>query len=179
MLSSAMDVLVGVLSAALAVLLIVAGIHKAFDRKRMIEVLREFAGLPARWAPLALVCVVSLELATGVALAWPSARFSGGMAAMFLWAGYAALLLRSVLAGERDVDCGCGFQTGREPIGYLYVTRAVALAGAAAVIVLAGPGSAHGTLYWLLDLVGGVAFYAVYFAVNSLLELRAPLRSQQ
>jgi hypothetical protein len=179
MLSSVMDVLIGALSVALALLLISAGIHKAIDRTRMIHVLREFAGIPARWTQVALLCTVLLETGAGIALALPHARPSGALIATFLWVVYAALLLRTVLAGRRDVDCGCRLHAGSESIGNRDVLRTMALAAMAALIALTSRAGMPDAMHWLLNLAAGFTCYAMYCASDALLELHAPLRSPQ
>jgi hypothetical protein len=172
MLSSVAEVWVGALAAALALILLTAAIHKVVDRRRMVGVMKEFGRIRARWAGIALILIVALELGAGLILLRSDMRLGGAIIAALLWGGYAMLLLRAVSSGRRHVDCGCGFQSSHKPIGYIHVARTLVLAVMAVAIVAGDRVFASVTFHPLLDFAAGCGLFAVYGAWNALLDLR-------
>src|SRR5277367_589592 len=97
------------LAAFQCMLLAVSAIHKLYRRGRAQAVLHEFAGVPRRLAPFAVVLVGSGEIFAGSLLWIPSHRTAGGVLAALIWGGYLLLILRAIARGRRDMDCGCSF----------------------------------------------------------------------
>jgi len=107
-------VLAAQLAAFVAVLLAVSAGHKVVKWSYSRNVVREFAGLPHHVATAALAAAALGEAVAGVLLLLPGAhlRMIGASLAAAIWAAYLVFILRAVLQGRREVDCGCSFGSG-------------------------------------------------------------------
>jgi hypothetical protein len=167
------QVLVAQLAAFEAVLLLASGLHKVIRRDRTQAVVREFAGVPPHFAPLAVVVVALLELLASLLLWMPSYRVVGGTLAVLIWGGYLALILRAIAQGRRDVDCGCTFGAARRPLGVYQVVRNVVLTG---VALLVAAGSAAGVTGPVLasQILAALVLLALYGALDQVMALTPP-----
>jgi hypothetical protein len=158
-----------------ALLLAASAVHKAARWSESRAVVRQFAGVPASLAASALATAVVAELSAGALLVDPAHRAMGAMLAAVIWAGYLLLIVRAILQGRRDVDCGCSFGPASRPLGAYPVARNALLAGAALLIawVSATSGSVAAQASQVL---GGIALLALYGALDQVMALR-PLRS--
>jgi uncharacterized membrane protein YphA (DoxX/SURF4 family) len=155
-------------AAFLALLLIASAIHKLVRPARTREVIEEFAGIPQRFAYLALIGVPLAELVAGVCLASPAGRTAAALLAALIWSGYLLLILRAIFQGRRYVDCGCSFGRSFRPLGTYQALRGAMLIALAALVVALSPGS-EGTAVTAVtasELLAAAAFLALYAALD-------------
>ena len=167
------QLLVVQLAAFEALLLLASGLHKLIRRDRTQAVVREFAGVPRRFAALAVLMVSLLELLASLLLWTPTHRAAGGALAVLIWGGYLALILRAIAQGRRDVDCGCTFGATHRPLGVFQVARNAVLTGAALAVAagsaagVAGPVAAS-------QILAAVVLLALYGALDQVMALTPP-----
>ena len=158
-----------------AMLLAATAVHKAARWTHSRSVLRQFAGVPAVLAGPALGAATAAELAAGVLLMVPAYRTTGAVLAALIWTLYLALIVRAILQGRRDADCGCSFAPTSRPLGSFQIARNLVLASLAAFIAwasaFAGTVPTQGTF-----VLGGLALLALYGALDQVMALQ-PLRS--
>ncbi len=97
------------IAAFLALLLAASAVHKGMrwaDTKRVVQ---EFAGVPRWAAPAAAAAAALAESLAALLLFAPAYRRTGALLAALIWSAYLALMLRAIVRGRRDVDCGCSF----------------------------------------------------------------------
>ena len=96
------------------------------------------------------------------------------MLAAFIWTLYAALIVRAILQGRREVDCGCSFGPTSKPLGSFQIARNLVLAALAVFIAWAsafrGTAPTQG-----IFVLGGLALLALYGALDQVMALQ-PLR---
>jgi hypothetical protein len=161
------------LRAALALLFLVAAGHKLRDLGRFRATLAEYRLLPAVLTAPGAAAVVAAELAVAAALAGPTVRRSGLVAAAVVLLVYAAAVGINLARGRRDLDCGCAGPAVRRPISAWLVARNVVLAAAA----LAGLAPVRArTLVWVdaLTVAGGAAALAALYAALDRMIAHAP-----
>jgi hypothetical protein len=158
-----------------AMLLAATAVHKAVRWTHSRNVMRQFAGVPGILAGSSLGVAIAVELAAGALLLVPACRMTGAMLAALIWTLYVALIVRAVVQGRRDVDCGCSFGPTSRPLGSFQITRNLALAALAVFIasVSASGGSVPAQGAFVL---GGLALLALYGALDQVMALQ-PLRS--
>jgi hypothetical protein len=158
-----------------AMLLAATAVHKAARWTHSRNVMRQFAGVPGILAGSSLGVAIAVELAAGALLLVPACRTTGAMLAALIWTLYVALIVRAVVQGRRDVDCGCSFGPTSRPLGSFQITRNLALAALAVFIasVSASGGSVPAQGAFVL---GGLALLALYGALDQVMALQ-PLRS--
>jgi hypothetical protein len=158
-----------------AMLLAASAVHKAVRWTHSRNVMRQFAGVPGILAGSSLGVAIAVELAAGAQLLVPAYRTTGAVLAALIWTLYVALIVRAVVQGRRDVDCGCSFGPTSRPLGSFQIARNLVLAALAVFIawVSASGGSvpAQGTF-----VLGGLALLALYGALDQVMALQ-PLRS--
>jgi hypothetical protein len=158
-----------------AMLLAASAVHKAVRWTHSRNVMRQFAGVPGVLAGTSLGVATAVELAAGALLMVPAYRTTGAVLAALIWTLYVALIVRAVVQGRRDVDCGCSFGPTSRPLGSFQIARNLVLAALAVFIawVSASGGSvpAQGTF-----VLGGLALLALYGALDQVMALQ-PLRS--
>ena len=131
------------IAAFLAVLLFASAIHKLVERARSRHAARSLAGLGARAAGIAVAGIVAAEAIAGVALLIPAARSAGALLAAGIWGGYFLMLMRMVVSGRHDVDCGCSFGSTPHALGATALLRTGGLA-LAALLTAAATAGTHG-----------------------------------
>jgi hypothetical protein len=158
-----------------AMLLAASAVHKAVRWTHARSVMRQFAGVPGILAGSSLGVAITMELAAGALFMVPAYRTTGAVLAALIWTLYVALIVRAVVQGRRDVDCGCSFGPTSRPLGSFQIARNLVLAALAMFIawVSASGGSvpAQGTF-----VLGGLALLALYGALDQVMALQ-PLRS--
>ena len=158
-----------------AMLLAATAVHKAVRWTHSRNVMRQFAAVPGVLAGSSLGVAIAVELAAGAQLLVPAYRTTGAVLAALIWTLYLALIVRAIVQGRRDVDCGCSFGPTSRPLGSFQIARSLVLAALAAFIAwVSAFGStvpAQGTF-----LLGGLALLALYGALDQVMALR-PLRS--
>jgi uncharacterized membrane protein YphA (DoxX/SURF4 family) len=172
---AAIQMLIAQVASFQALLLTVSAVHKSVRWSRSKSVVRQFAGVPRPLATAALSAVIVGELGAGVSLIVPAYRPAGAMLAALLWTLYLALIVRAILQGRRDVDCGCSFGPTARPLGSFHVARNAVLAGLALLIawVSASSGSVSAQVSQVL---GAIALLALYGACDQVMALQ-PLRT--
>jgi hypothetical protein len=174
---SVMQWLVAQLAVFLAALLLVTGLHKLARRERTESVVREFAGVTQRLAPLAVLGAGAGELLCGVLLWWAPLRWVGATLAAMLWSVYLALILRAIAQGRRDVDCGCTFGAAERPLGSYAVARNAALTGLALLVAASSAQSVPATAGAAQSLAA-CTLVALYAALDQVMALAAPRRGE-
>jgi hypothetical protein len=161
------------LAAFLALLLLASALHKLIRRDRTREVVHEFAGVSRRLAPFAVMMIAAAEMISAVLLWTEPYRVAGGLLAALIWGGYLSLILRAILQGRRDVDCGCSFGATRRPLGVFHVTRNVVLAGAA-LLISGGSAAASNNPIVASQILPALALLALYGALDQVMGLTPP-----
>jgi hypothetical protein len=174
--TSGASVLASLLSQAAvfeALLLAASALHKALGWSRSIAVTRRFAGMPGAMAAPALGAVILAEVAAAAMLTVPGDRIVGASAACAIWVVYLLLIVRAILKGRRDEDCGCSFAGPSRPLGGFQIARNTALAAVALglAVIPVVDGEPPPVSQWL----GGLAVLSLYGAVDQVMGLR-PLR---
>jgi uncharacterized membrane protein YphA (DoxX/SURF4 family) len=171
--SSVAELLLAQAAGFLALLLLVSALHKWLGLERAAQAVGSLCrvrGSAAR--SVALVASVA-EVSAGVLLILPAMREVGAALAALIFSGYLALLVRALLEGRRDIDCGCTLGRVRRPLGAFEVARNGVLAALALLIFVASAGAAAPLAP--SQLLGSLAFLALYAALDQVAGL-APLR---
>ena len=165
-------VLAVVLRGALALLFVVAALHKLRDRDAFRATLDAYALLPsALTAPLARA-VPLVELVAALLLVVPRAAAVGASIAVLLLSVYALAMGVNLLRGRRDLDCGCMGPGARSPIGPELLVRNLFLI---VVALVAGFAPIHARALVWVDFVtvplAVAVLAALYAAVERVLAL--------
>lgn len=167
------SILAAQLAAFIGLLLAASALHKCLRWRGTLRVVREFAGVPRVIAPAAALGAGIVECSAAVLLIAPSSRALGALLAASIWTGYLALIVRSLLAGRREVDCGCSFGARRHALGGFEVWRNVILAATA--LWVAGSSLREGPAMAASQVLGAAALLVLYFALDQLMGLQ-PMR---
>jgi hypothetical protein len=89
------------------------------------------------------------EAACALALLAPPTRMAGETAAAILLIVFALAMGVNLLRGRREIDCGCGDPSRRQPLAWSLVVRDLAFATALGACALAPAGS-QSLLGWLV-----------------------------
>lgn len=130
-----------VLRFALALIFVLAALHKLRDRRHFDGIVLDYRLAPPRMALRVARLLPALEL--GVALGLLAAFAPAAAAAAVLFVAYGIAMTINLLRGRRLIDCGCGGAPQR--LGGWLVARNVLLAVAALVLLLP-PGARLGML---------------------------------
>jgi methylamine utilization protein MauE len=159
------------LRGGLALLFVVAALHKTRDLGTFHATLANYRLLPPRGTWPAAVIVVGGEVMAAMSLLFAPA--TGVLVATTLLAGYTGAIAVNLARGRRDIDCGCAGPAHRQPLRpWLLVRNAVLIAAALACVA---PGRAR-PLVWIdvLTVAGTIGVLAMlYAAVERLASLRA------
>jgi hypothetical protein len=170
----AMRALAAQFAAFEALLLTASAGHKLVKWSHSWNVVRQFAGVPSSLATPVLGAVVLCEFSAAVLLIVPASRAAGGACAAFIWTAYLVLILRAIVQGRRDADCGCSFGASARPLGAFQLTRNSLLAGAAIFVAVTSAGGSiaiQGS-----QVLAGCALLALYGALDQVMALQ-PLRN--
>ncbi len=165
--------LISQLAAFAALLLAASAIHKVMRRERAERVVHEFAGVPRSAAPWSVLGVALGELLAGVLLFLPDYRLGGALLALVIFSAYLALILRAMVQGRRDVDCGCSFGPTRHALGAFEVARNSLLVIFA--VLLAVSSTSGGEPVSATQGLAAFALLALYGALDQVMSLQ-PLR---
>lgn len=124
----------------LALVLLTAAAHKAFQIERLAGAAARLAGTNAGFGKVLALTAGAIELLAAIALLFAATRPAGAVIAAGLWLVYAVLLLRR--RGEA-FDCGCTFGAHAAAPRVFAPARAIVFAGLAvtAALLPAGPWS--------------------------------------
>lgn len=129
------------------------------------RLLPQMLAAPAAWLVVALECLVTGSLVSGVGLA------AGTALAIVLLGGFAAAMAVNLARGRDEIDCGC-FQSGlRQRLSAVLVGRNLMLA-VLLLPLLAGPAAGAAPLQRIDGIGAGLAAYALYRLLGELLSLR-------
>lgn len=169
----AFRVLAAQLAAFEALLLLVSAGHKIVRWSHSRGVLRQFAGVPAFLAAPVLCVVCTAEFLAAGLLVTPSDRMAGGLLACVLWTAYLTLLLRAIVSGRRDLDCGCSFGPAHR-LGSFQIVRNGVLLGFAMLVVATCALSGSDKIQ-VSQVLAAFALLALYGALDQVMALQ-PLR---
>lgn len=161
------------IGAFLALLLAASAVHKGMrwaDTKRVVQ---EFAGVPRWAAPAAAAAAALAESLAALLLFAPAYRRTGALLAALIWSAYLALMLRAIVRGRRDVDCGCSFGPTRHPLGAFDVSRNAVLAAFALLVAVSAASGAQAVS--ASQALAACALLALYAALDQVMALQ-PLR---
>lgn len=168
------QVLAAQLAAFLALLLAASAAHKGLRWEHTRAVVRNFAGVPQGAAFSAALIAVSAEAAAAALLVVPAWRALGALLAASLLTVYLALIAGALIAGRRDVDCGCSFGPARHALGGFEVGRNAVLAGMA--LFVAASALRGGPAIAASQTLAAVALVALLAALEQVAGLR-PMRT--
>jgi hypothetical protein len=103
----------------------------------------------------------------------PAYRAAGAALAASLLGVYLALILRAILQGRRDADCGCSFGRSRRPLGAFDAGRNAVLTALALGVALASARAAAPIA--ASQALGAVSLLALYTALDQVMGLQ-PMR---
>jgi uncharacterized membrane protein YphA (DoxX/SURF4 family) len=172
---AAIQALLAQVAAFEALLLIASAAHKLVKWPSLQNVVQRFGAVPPSWAATALAGTVSSELVAGILLVVPAYRTAGAVLAAIIWAAYLALIVRAIVQGRRDVDCGCSFGPTQRPLGSFQVVRNAVLVGFA-VLVASGSSMSGSVPVQASQALAACALLALYAALDQVMALQ-PLRS--
>jgi len=116
------------LIASMALLFLVAAIHKLRDLRRFREVFAAYRLLPLAAGRRLAPVVPALELSVSVGLLFESLRMPALWTGVALLLAYAVAIAINLARGRRDLDCGCGGPNDRRPIAAWMVWRNIGIA---------------------------------------------------
>ena len=156
----------------LAVVFIVAFLHKVTAPASFVTTLMAYRLLPDGIALIVAYALIAAELATACALLVNSVF--GSISAVALLAIYALAILTNLLRGRRDIDCGCSGPYVRQTLSAWLIARNIGLIAVALLTMLpAGEPRALGALDWFTSVAGAAIFGLIYFAANHLSSVNA------
>jgi hypothetical protein len=148
----------------LAAVFAVAGASKLAVRDALRVTLTDFR-LPPRAAAAGAILLPPLELAAAALLMPAATARWGAGGAMVLLLAFCAALGTALARGERP-DCGCFGRLRATPIGAGTLVRNGALAGGAALVLVAGPGKSLGDAFDFSPLAIAFAVVAGFVVVQ-------------
>lgn len=119
----AADLLSGIGSILLALLLARAAWHKHRDSARFVAALRGYRLLPAAMVPVVAWGVPLMEAVIALAISLPATRIAGAWAAAALLSLFAVAVAVNLLRGRRHIDCGCEVRARRRGLSWQLVGR--------------------------------------------------------
>lgn len=175
------DPLIGrAISAAFALLLLLAAWHKVTAGERFVATLGEYRLLPATWTRPVARLLVLVEGVLG--LAWLTGLAPGWIAALTaaLLGAYALAIAINLGRGRVHIGCGCGLgaASGDDPsLSWWLVARNLALGAVAMTAVLPASQRELGLLDWLTLVFAVLACVALYSGASQLLRNGAAMAS--
>jgi hypothetical protein len=103
----------------------------------------------------------------------PAYRVLGALLAASIVTAYLTLIVRALLSGRRDVDCGCSFGPGRHRLGAFEAGRNAVLAAMA--LFVAASAARGGPSVATSQVLGAAALLALYGALDQVMGLQ-PMR---
>jgi len=158
----------------LALLLAASAVHKGMRWAYTKRAVHEFAGVPRSAAAAAAAAAALGESLAALLLFVPAFRRTGALLAALIFGAYLALMLRAIVRGRRDVDCGCSFGPTRHPLGAFDVVRNAVLTAFALLVAVSGAGGAEAVA--ASQALAGCALLALYGALDQVMALQPPRR---
>jgi uncharacterized membrane protein YphA (DoxX/SURF4 family) len=129
-----------------ALLLLIAGVHKAADPGRVHAAIAAYRIVPASIEQPVMWLVIGIEITVGAALMIPVTRQSASLAAATVFAVYFAVMASSLVRGHRRVDCGCSLNRRETPLSGFHLIRNGLLV---AIALVASGSDVGGAVSWL------------------------------
>lgn len=164
------------LHAFLALLLLISSAHKWLRRARARDAVHALVGVPRHLTGWAVGTISLLELCAAVLLVIPTARITGALLAALIWGVYWWLMVRAIVEGRRDVDCGCSFGKSHRPLGVFQLARNLVLVSLAGAIALVPAGDASGALP-AGQMLAAFAMLALYSALDQAMAVQPTRRA--
>ena len=153
--------------------------HKLLDRIAFRETLRDYQILPeAAIGPVATI-VPLVELVACILLAVPGTRAIGASVATGLLAGYAIAIGLNLARGRTDIDCGCSWGGGTQPISAWLIGRNALLIAIAGVAANTWSARTLGIIDGLVILAAASFALLIYHAADRLIANQALLSGMQ
>ena len=126
-----------------------AAAFKLRDVEAFADALAAYRILPIGTVEPAALALPIVEAACALALVAPATRVAGEVTAAVLLVVFALAVGLNLLRGRREIDCGCGDPSRRQPLAWSLVIRNLAFAAALVACALfpSGSGSVAG---WLI-----------------------------
>jgi methylamine utilization protein MauE len=167
------QILAAQFAAFLAFLLAASAAHKWSRWKHTLGVVSDFAGVPRPAASAVALTVGLAEWLTAALLFSPPYRVLGALLAASILTVYLTLIARALIAGRRDVDCGCSFGPARHSLGTFEVVRNSVLASLA--LFVAASAVRGGPAITASQVLGAGALLALYGALDQAMGMQ-PMR---
>jgi Methylamine utilisation protein MauE len=126
-----------------------AAVFKLRDVEAFADTLAAYRILPIDLVEPVARILPALEAACALALLAPWTRSAGEFAAAGLLTVFALAMAVNLMRGRRDIDCGCGDPSRRQPLAWSLVTRNLTFAAALVACAFA-PGGSLGFIGWLM-----------------------------
>ena len=136
-----------------ALVFVRAAAFKLRDVEAFADALAAYRILPIGAVEPAARALPIVEVACALALVAPPTRIAGEIAAVVLLVIFALAMGLNLLRGRREIDCGCGDPSRRQPLAWSLVARNLAFAAILVACALAPAGSSS-PVGWLM---GGAA----------------------
>lgn len=158
---------------SLALLWIVAAVHKVRGFEVFAVVLADYRLIPARATRACAAAVLALELGLGTGLLLPAARSLALAGSALLLVTYAAAMAMNLYRGRRFIDCGCAGVAGHQPLSGWLVARNLLLAALALAAMLPVPAR---PLVWVdaITVAAAVGAAALLYATGNRLIANGP-----
>ena len=176
------QITVAQLASFASLLLFASALHKFKVLADAARAMHELTGLALPHARWAVAGIAAAELAAAAGLWIPAMRVDAALLAALVWGGYFGFLLRAVLAGRQDIDCGCSFSTAHRPLGAFQLWRAAMLTGLGLMIALSAavaPGAVPDIVSvsaTVTQVLAGLTLLALYVALDQIMGIQ-PLRT--
>ena len=154
-----------VLRGTLAIVLVLAALHKLRDRATFEGQLGGYDLLSASLVHPASRAIPLSELAVALFLLARSEH--AAICGVVLFTGYGAAMAINLLRGRREIDCGCGGADGRQQLHPALVIRNLLLALGAAAISWPLDARALGWADYLIAAFATLALVALYTGFNN------------
>ena len=162
-------VLVQVVRGLIALVFVMACVHKVRAPREFLETVRGYGLVPRTLAAWVAVPLLAGELAIACGVLLPALQAQATALAIVLLVIYAASISINLARGRRYIDCGCSGPAARQPLSAWLVLRNLALAGAALATFVPESPRALGALDLFTIVAGVVGLYTLYAAANLLL----------
>ncbi len=158
---------------SLALLWIVAAVHKVREFEVFSVVLADYRLVPARATQACAVAVIVLEPGLGIGLMIPATRNLALAGSALLLVAYAAAMAVNLQRGRRFIDCGCAGAAGRQPLSGWLVARNLLLAALALAAML--PVQARPLLWFdAITVAAAIGAAALLYAASNRLVANGP-----
>jgi hypothetical protein len=151
--------------------------HALSDPSRHAAAISGYRLLPYRAVPAAAWAFPLLSLSAAALLPWSATAASGLVLAISLITAFTVAIAINLRRGRIHIDCGCGGADGQR-ISRGLVLRNLVLLAMLTTSLLAPAPHATDPFTVAVELAGGAAIAALYFAASQLLANHAAIRAE-